>query len=50
MHSTLPLLAKTDIPAPRRERLGTLQVNLCALHRTPSRAFLAFHFNVTGHP
>jgi hypothetical protein len=22
---------------------------LCALHRTPSRTFLASHFNVTGH-
>ena len=28
MHPTLPLLAATDFPALRRDRLGTLQVNL----------------------
>ncbi len=28
MHATLPLLAKTDFPALRRQRLDTLQVNL----------------------
>ncbi|MCB1983187.1 MAG: radical SAM protein, partial [Rhodoferax sp.] len=28
MHATLPLLAKTDFPAIRRDTLQTLQVNL----------------------